>query len=280
MWMKGATLSAKNNKHSMVKPAEFIDVVELTALKLHDKRLFNELLANAWEDIGEGKEHTIHKNDIKAIDKNLHRLEDSLERLMGTIIKTLVAIDGEDYTRRFHFLARVDNAIRSDGLVKYKFSDDAEELMLNSNMFARIQREIMFALSSKYSLSLYEVLAKRMNLKHKQHEIFELDAFRGMIGVAEKQYKLIGQLRERVLDTAFGEVGQLTNVGCAYELIRVRGKGYTHIKVTWFAKDPSASFEAQQKRSMTKDQQISERKEHSEMLRTVDKQARKHRNKG
>ncbi len=52
---KGNTLSAKVGEYSLVKPGELIDVVELTPLKLHDKRLFNEMLANAWGQIGRKK---------------------------------------------------------------------------------------------------------------------------------------------------------------------------------------------------------------------------------
>ena len=273
----GNTLKAKVTDYSLVKPGELIDIVELTPLRLHDKRLFNEMLANAWSEIGEGKEHRIHKNDIRAIDKNLERLEESVDRLMGTIIKTVVEDDGEKYKRTFTFLSRIDNAIRDDGWIKYKFSDDAENMMLNSNVFARIQREVMFALSSRYSLSLYEILAKRVNLSHTQKEMFELDVFRRMLGVPEDKYKLMSHLRTRILDTAFGEVQQLTNIGCSYHLVRNRGKGYTHINVTWFPKDASAAYDAEKNRNKPKAQQIAERKEQAEQLRSGDKAARLYR---
>lgn len=275
VYMKvGNTLKAKATEYSLVKPGELIDIVELTPLKLHDKRLFNEMLANAWADIGESKEHRIHKSDIRVIDKNLERLEESVDRLMGTIIKTVVEEDGEKYKRTFTFLSRIDNAIRDDGWIKYKFSDDAENMMLNSNVFARIQREVMFALSSRYSLALYEILAKRVNLRHTQHEMFELDVFRQMLGVPNDKYKLMSHLRTRILDTAFAEVQQLTNIGCAYQLVRNRGKGYTHIKVTWFPKDASAAYDAEKNRNKPKQQQIAERKEQAAMMRVGDKAAR------
>jgi plasmid replication initiation protein len=273
----GNTLKAKATDYSLVKPGELIDVIELTPLKLHDKRLFNEMLANAWADIGEGKEHKIHKSDIRAIDKNLGRLEDSVDRLVGTIIKTVIEEDGEKYRRTFTFLSRIDNTIRDDGWIKYKFSEDAENMMLNSNVFARIQREVMFALSSRYSLSLYEILAKRVNLKHTQSEMFELPVFRKMLGVPDDKYKLMSHLRTRILDTAFGEVQQLTNIGCAYQLVRNRGKGYTHIKIIWFPKDASAAYDAEKSRKKPKSQQIAERKEQAELMRTGDKASRVYR---
>ena len=97
MSQKGQTLQAKVSSQSLVKPSELIDVVESVPLKLQDKRLFNELLANAWNEIGDGKEHRIHKSHLTSTDRHLGRLDDSLDRLMGTFIKTIVVRDGEKH---------------------------------------------------------------------------------------------------------------------------------------------------------------------------------------
>ena len=275
MKITGNTLKAKVDDSSLVKPGELIDIIESTPLKLHDKQLFNELLANAWNKIGEKKEHRIHKSELRSIDKNRSRLNGSLDRLSGTFIRTTVTRDdGEPYKRRLNFLAHIDDAISDDGWIIYKFNEYAENMMVNSNVFARIQREVMMALSSRYSLALYEILAKRMNLTHTQSEVFELPIFRKMLGVPEDKYKLMSHLRTRILDTAFGEVQQLTNIGCAYELVRNRGKGYTHIKIMWFPKDPSAKSDAEKNRKKPKGQQIAERKEVAAQLRSSDKAVR------
>ena len=275
MKITGNTLKAKTTAYSLVKPGELIDIIESTPLKLHDKQLFNELLANAWSEIGEKEEHKIHKNELRSIDKNTDRLTKSLRRLKATNIETWVTReDGKKALRLISFLRRIDLEIDEDGWVHYSFDEDAESLMLNSNVFARIQREVMFALSSRYSLALYEILAKRVNLKHTQSEIFELPEFRKMLGVPVDKYKLMSHLRTRILDTAFGEVQQLTNIGCAYELIRNRGKGYTHIKIIWFPKDASAAYDAEQNRNKPKSQQMAERKEQAALFRTRDKAAR------
>ena len=276
---KGQTLQAKVSPQSLVKPGELIDVVESTPLKLQDKRIFNELLANAWDDIGDGKEHRIHKSNLTHGDRHLERLDDSLDRLMGTFIKTIVVRDGEKHKARFHFLARIDDPYEdAEGFIKYRFSEDAEKMMLNSTVFARIQREVMFALSSRYSLALYEILAKRINLKHIQTEVFDLEMFRAMLGVPEGKYKLMAHLRSRILDTAFGEVGQLTNIGCSYEMMRMSGKAFTHIRVSWFPKDRSAAYEAEKNRQKPKVQQRAQRDEHAALLRSTDTQLRKYRN--
>jgi hypothetical protein len=84
----------------------------------------------------------------------------------------------------------------------------------------------------------------------------------------------MAHLRTRILDTAFGEVQQLTNIGCAYELVRNRGKGYTHIKIMWFPKDASAAYDAEKNRKKPKSQQMAERKEQAALFRASDKAGR------
>ena len=47
------TLDAKPNDVSIVKPGELVDIVEMTPLTLTDRRIYNLLLANAWEKIAD-----------------------------------------------------------------------------------------------------------------------------------------------------------------------------------------------------------------------------------
>ena len=49
------TIDQRSTDRSMIKPAELVDVVELTPLKLIDRRCFNILLAKAWDNIGADK---------------------------------------------------------------------------------------------------------------------------------------------------------------------------------------------------------------------------------
>ena len=60
---KGRTVAQRTTATSLVKPSELIDVEEMVELKLVDRRIFNLLLANAWEDIEVDKEHCISKKE-------------------------------------------------------------------------------------------------------------------------------------------------------------------------------------------------------------------------
>jgi len=269
---KGPTLLAKINDHSMVKPSELIEVTEAHPLTLHDRLMLNQMIAAAWDQLGERAIHRIEKRELKNIDKNTDRLQSSIERLISTSVKLIRQTDeGEQFVRTFSFLSRVDNSLANEGgWIRFRFSEDAEELMLNSNVFARLQKEMMFALSSRYSLALFELLSQRKNLTFKNEELFELDHFRQLLGVPEGTYPKMNKFRSRVLDVAFGEVNQLTDIGCAFQLIR-KGRSFGSIRIGWWGKDSHAKWDAEKARELPKIQQLAQRSEVVETLKGAEK---------
>jgi hypothetical protein len=52
-----------------------VDIVELSPLTLADRRIYNLLIANAWDCIGEPIIHRISKNALKAPHHGNERVE-------------------------------------------------------------------------------------------------------------------------------------------------------------------------------------------------------------
>jgi hypothetical protein len=50
---------------------------------------------------------------------------------------------------------------------------------------------VVFALSSKYSVALYELITARINLKHVWHEDFSVEDLRALLGVPNKKLERI-----------------------------------------------------------------------------------------
>ena len=89
------TIEAKNTTTSLIKPAELVDVVELTPLKLIDRRTFNLLIAAAWDTIADDAEHSIPKRDLRTPNSKANdRLDDSIGRLMGARVRVKIERDG------------------------------------------------------------------------------------------------------------------------------------------------------------------------------------------
>jgi hypothetical protein len=63
---------------------QLVDIIEMTPLTLTDRRMYNFLLANAWDKIAEPVQHVIPKRELQnTLHKGTDRLEDSVRRLMS-----------------------------------------------------------------------------------------------------------------------------------------------------------------------------------------------------
>src|ERR1700733_12570072 len=85
------TLDAKPNEVSIVKPGELVDIVEMSPLTLTDRRIYTQLLGNAWDKIAEPGRARIRKPVLKkTLPRRPHRLEDSIRRVMSAIVQVRV----------------------------------------------------------------------------------------------------------------------------------------------------------------------------------------------
>src|SRR4051812_20238195 len=217
------TIDVEPDEHMLIKPGELIDIVELSPLTLQDRRIYNLLILNAWDSITEAKEHRIHKRDLRGSHNVNDRVGESLLRLMGAVAQLRIERDTGDgkgpepFTRRVQLLAGTEESARSNGLVFYSFPAAVRGIIRQSSQYARLQKQVMFAFSSKYALALYEMVQKRGNLKFKTSEEFPVETFRGMLGVESGKLTQFKSFKQRAIDPAVLEVNGLGEFGCKVE---------------------------------------------------------------
>lgn len=231
------TISAKTTAGSLIKPAELVDVVELTPLKLIDRRTFNLMLGAAWENISEDIEHVIPKRELRPTASHSvgERLDDSIGRLMGGRVKVNITRDGKPYTLNMPLLETVAEPLRSDGNVYFRFPRELRKLILDSNVFARLQKDVMFALTSKYALALYEMIQKRGNLSYKTTETFPVQELRDYLGVPYGKLTLYKNFKAKALVPAVTEVNGLADFGVSFYEVK-RGRTVVSIDLSWWKK--------------------------------------------
>jgi hypothetical protein len=201
------TVEVEPDEFSLIKPGELIDVVELSPLTLHDRRIYNLLILNAWGSIAEPMEHCIHKRELRGSHNVNFRLSESIVRLMEAIAQVrVIREDGKSYIRRVQLLSTTDEGTDNDGLLHCNFMAGLRSIIKQSSQFARLQRDVMFAFTSKYALALYESVQKRGNLKHKFSEEFPVDRFRILLGVDAGKLQEFKNLKLRAIDPAVLEV--------------------------------------------------------------------------
>ena len=234
------TLDARPSTDSLIKPGELVDLIEVTPLSLNDRRIYNQLLENAWDAIDKPVSHVISKAALRGKHNSNDRVGESLERLMSAVVKVSVNWEGGPAIERVQLLGGNIEALRSDGLIEYEIPARLRKIIGNSTVFARLQREVMFALSSKYSLTLYEMVQKRGNLRWRSSERFTLDALRGVLGVPKGKLTSWSNLKLRALDPSVAEVNDLSDFMVAFEPIK-SGRSVTHVELKWWRKDEDAT---------------------------------------
>lgn len=236
------TTDVEPDEHMLIKPGELIDIVELSPLTLQDRRIYNLLILNAWDSITEPKEHRIHKRELRGSHNVNDRVGDSLLRLMGAVAQLRIERDAgegegpETFTRRVQLLAGTEKSARSDGLVFYSFPAAVRGIIRESSQYARLQKQVMFAFSSKYALALYEMVQKRGNLKFKTSEEFPVDRFRALLGVEPDKLSEFKHFKLRAIDPAALEVNGLGEFGCKVEPV-YSGRKVTAVRLSWWAKN-------------------------------------------
>ncbi len=230
------TAEQRPSKDTIIKPGELVDVVEMTPLTLTDRRIYNLLLANAWKRIEQPVEHVIEKAALRGTHKGNERIGDSIERLMASIVRVRVVRDGEAEIERVALLGSNTEHENPDGLLRYHFPDKLRHIIKESTVFARLQKEIVLALSSKYALALYEMVQKRGNLSMKHHEEFTVEELRGYLGVPKGRLTNWGNLKQKALDPAVKEVTALSDFEVTIEPVK-EGRKVVAARLGWKRKE-------------------------------------------
>lgn len=217
---------------TLVKPSELIDIVEMTPLTLNDRRIYNCLLAKAWDKIGEDVEHVIAKTDLRSTHNGTERIGASIERLMAGIVRVRLP-DGK--LMRVQLLGSNTETQQDSGVIRYRFDNQLRRIIQNSSVFARIRSEVTFALSSKYALALYEMIQKRGNLAHKLSEEFALEELRALLGVEKGKLPAFADFKRRALVPAVKEVNALGDYGVSMQPVKT-GRAVTGVKLFWYRK--------------------------------------------
>jgi len=234
----GNPLDPNDPTGSIVKPAELVDVVELTPLTLVDRRSYNLLIAHAWDRIDEDVEHAIPKSVLRGTHESNDRLVDTIRRLMAAQVEVRIIRDGKRYLQSIHLLGTVARPEdeEEDGNVYYRFPAELREIIRQSSIFARLQTEVMFCFSSKYALALWEMIQKRGNLKYKNTDEFTPEEFRSLLGVPKGKLLAFDAFRRFAIVPAVDEVNALSSHMVQLDAIR-HGRKVVKLRLIWFAKD-------------------------------------------
>lgn len=251
---------------SFVKPAELVDAVEISALNRSELVLYNQLLAHAWNDIEPGRVYSVRKSSLRNSHESNDRLHDSFDRLMGAFAKVKYRDPetGATKTVRISLLGPNAEEHSDEGCFHYTFHPSLLTILQSSRTWARLKSEIIYLLRSKYSIRLYEVIERRINMRV-QSETFSVKELRGLLGVPKGRLKRFADFNSQCLKVAVGEVNQLTDFEVALALVK-RGRSIEKIMVTWVKKNASARKNAADERARSRVGRVARRKAKVEFI--------------
>jgi len=229
------TIDQRPAPGSMIKPGELIDVLDM-ALTLNDRRIYNLLIANAWDKISEDATHCIGKVDLRGNHEGGGRLTDSIDRLMRTIVRVRVVQDDRPAIMKITLLSRTTEHDDAAGLLYYRFDADLRRIILDSRVFGRLRKEVMFAFTSKYALALYEIGEKRRNMQFRWSEVFDLGELRELLGVKPEELTTFGNFNAWCLKPAAKEVNSLADFCVAFRPVKA-GRKVIAVQLAWWRKN-------------------------------------------
>jgi plasmid replication initiation protein len=153
-------------------------------------------------------------------------------------------------TYRLNLLGTNKEEDARDGYFHYTFPPDLLAIIGESTTWAAIKSNIMYALRSKYSIRLYEMIERRIGLT-KQYEEFTVDAFRAMVGVPEGKLERFADFNKYCLKPALDEVNHLTDFHVEISAIK-QGRAVEKLFMTWLKKSPADMNRAQDEREKSR----------------------------
>ena len=241
-----------DNAGSIIKPAELVDAVEISALNRSELVLYNQLLAHAWNDIEAGKVYRIKKSVLRGSHDSNDRLHEAFDRLMGAFAKVRYrdTNTGKAVTLRMNLLGPNTEEEADDGYFCYSFHPTLLTILEHSHTWAKLKSEIIYLLRSKYSIRLYEMIERRINMQS-QSETFPVEAFRAMLGVPKDKLPRFADLNKHCLKPAVEEINQLTDYVVSIGVVK-RGRAVEKLVLTWMKKAPDAVQLAAEERNRSR----------------------------
>lgn len=248
----GNTLSAFQRRGEVIKPVELIEVRGGERMTLLARRIYNQLLANAFgpDMAEEGRMFKIAMSDLRGNSPSSHRVIEALGVLRRTDVTVMLA-DGDVLSVQL-----LGPTIRSKcgRYVSYEFHPTLLPIIRDSQIFARLEMEILHGFTTKYGMALYEMISKRVKLKHIFYTDFEIDELRDYLGVPAGALASFGALRVKALEPAVDEVNLLAPFSCNIEIAERQGRKVTKLRLNWWEKsvdERKLQWEAQREKQLS-----------------------------
>jgi hypothetical protein len=255
------TISQKTNAAGFPKPSELIEITGAHQLEASDRAIQNMLFQHAhdsgrmthpdaeWEITFAEIRRPLSKHESN------DRVRASLDKLMSIqVVVHYLSGRGEPRTMKTHLLefTDTDDQDGDNATVMFGIPKKLRIALARSNRWGRVRCEVTYAMTSKYAITLYELVCLRINL-HTCIERFTIERFRELLCVPPNSYTDGQDFRRKVIEPAVMEVNKLSDVHVDIELVRKHARAAIHeVVVAWRRQEGDEFRESVRERDRSK----------------------------
>ena len=212
-------------------------------------KLMHLLIATAGGRMAEDVRHEMRLASIKSIAGMRNHSRATLRKLFIELAGAVMVFDDTEAQCEiiggFLDQAKLDyrDELTDDLLVSWWFGRAFREMAEKSCHWAIMDRQTVFAMSSKYSILLFQYVASLVNLEYVTSKTFTVSELRAVMGVPEGKLERFADLNRRALSAAIAEINQTSRLTLTATPRKV-GRTVTSITIAWEEKEPERKRDA------------------------------------
>ena len=212
-------------------------------------KLMHLLIGKAGGRMADDVRHELRLADIKKIDGMRNHTRATLRKLFIELAGAVIVFDDTksqcEIIGGFLDRAKLDyrHEVSDDLLVAWWFGGAFREMAEKSCHWAILDRQTVFALSSKYSILLFQHVASLVNLDHVTSKTFTVAELRAVLGVEDGKMDRFSNLNQRVIQPAIAEINQTSRMTLTVTPRKI-GRTVASVTIAWEEKAQEAKKEA------------------------------------
>lgn len=212
-------------------------------------KLMHLLIGTAGGRMAEPVRHDIRLSDIRKIEGMKNHDKASLAPLFAELSAAVLTHDDPEKMvvtiGGLLDFARIDyrHEVSGDLLVSWWFGGAFREMAEQSCHWAILDRQTVFALSSKYSILLFQHIASLVNLEHITSKTFTVAELRAVLGVPEGKIARFANLNRDAIQPSIAEINQTSRLYLTATPNKI-GRTVASVTIAWEEKPPEGKREA------------------------------------
>lgn len=212
-------------------------------------KLMHLLIGKAGGRMADDVRHELRLADIKKIEGMRNHSRATLRKLFIELAGAVMVFDDTEAQCEiiggFLDRAKLDyrHEVSDDLLVAWWFGGAFREMAEKSCHWAILDRQTVFALSSKYSILLFQHIASLVNLHHVSEKTFTVAELRAVLGVPEGKLKRWNDVNNFALTPAIADINHISRLFLTATPNKI-GRTVASVTIAWEEKSPEGQKKA------------------------------------